>query len=153
MTKRIVSLIVFGAVSALVFAGCQKTPEQRAQWIVDRMVSELNLTEEQQTKLEGMKEEILFQHQKHREMRKEAFDDAMAQMEKDTLDPEELKQLMEKHKQKMDEMSPFIRTKFTELHALLTPEQRVQLVVKMKELHTKFGNSHGFGHRGFRHSW
>lgn len=129
------------ALLALVIAGCcYRTPEQKAEHAIKRMVSALNLDASQTAKLEKMKEEFLAQRPDRQKMREESFRDIREMMLSPQIDQARLNARTEKIRQHTDDMIAFISMKFVALHDMLSPDQRSKLVEEMEKHMKKAGH-------------
>jgi Spy/CpxP family protein refolding chaperone len=127
-------LIGFAAIAALVMTGCHhKTPEQRAERVVQQLVSTLDLNAAQTEKLQKMKAEFLAQRPDMGKARAETLADLREMMLSPQVDEARLNSRREKVQAHADDMIKFLFARFTELHDLLTPEQRSKLVAEMEK--------------------
>ena len=133
--KYLIPIIgLFAVLSALVIAGCyHKTPEERAEYVVQRLASTLKLDTAQTAKLEKMKEDFLAQRPEMEKMRKESMADIKEMMLSPQLDQARLNARMEKVQAHTSDMIRFVTVKFAELHDMLTPEQRGKLVEEIEK--------------------
>ncbi len=120
---------------ALITTGCyyHRTPEERAEHVVKHLVTTLNLDSAQTAKLEKMKEEFLTRRPDIVKMREESFTDIKEMMLSPQLDQTRLNARMEKIQSHTSDLIRFVFAKFTELHDMLTPEQRAKLVAEMEK--------------------
>ena len=122
------------AIAALVMTGCcRSTPEQRAERAVQHLVSRLNLDNLQTEKLQKMKAEFLARRPEMQKMRAESMADLKEMMLSAQVDEARLNSRREKVQAHADDMIRFVFARFTELHDLLTPEQRAKLVAEMEK--------------------
>lgn|SRR5512143_3821031 len=119
----------------LVVAGCcyHRTPEQRAERVVQHMVTNLKLDADQTAKLEKMKEEYLARRPDMVKMREETMKDFRELMLSPQLDQAKLNARREKIQAHADDLIRFVTDKFAEIHDMLTPEQRSRLVEDMEK--------------------
>ena len=120
----------------LIISGCfyhNRTPEQRAEHVVQHLVSTLNLDAAQTAKLEKMKEEFLARRPDMEKEREESLKDLKEMMLSPQIDQARLKARTEKIQAHADDMIRFVSAKFTELHDMLTPEQRSKLIEEMEK--------------------
>jgi len=129
MRKRTIILIVVAALAALVLTACyHRTPEQRADHMVKRMSVELSLNDAQKAQLEKIKNEFLARRAEMPRLREETVKEANELMRSAEIDKARLNALIEKNQTRAIDMISFISDKFTEIHDMLTPEQREKLV-------------------------
>jgi Spy/CpxP family protein refolding chaperone len=122
------------ALLALAVTGCyHKTPEQRAERVVQRLATTLELDAAQREKLEKMKENFLAKRSDMMKMRQETMDDLNEIMLSSQLDQARLNARTEKIQAQTSDLIRFISTEFAELHDMLTPEQRSKLVEEMEK--------------------
>ncbi len=131
----ILIVVLLTALLALIGAGCyqHRTPEERAERVVQHLVTTLNLDTAQKAKLEKMKEEFLARRPDMVKMREESFNDIKEMMLSPQLDQTRLNARMEKIQSHTGDFIRFLFTKFAELHDMLTPEQRTKLVEEMEK--------------------
>jgi periplasmic protein CpxP/Spy len=133
-SKYIILIIVLlTALLSLIVSGCwyHKTPEQKAEHVVQHLVTTLKLDADQTAKLEKIKEEFLARRPDMVKMREESFKDIKQMMLSPQLDQARLSARTEKFQAHADDMIRFVSAKFTELHDMLSPEQRSKLVEEM----------------------
>ncbi len=133
LKKSYVIMIVMSALAALVLTGCYHTPEQRAEYMVKRMSSELALNDTQKAQLEKIKDEFLARRPEMDKMRVETVKEANALMRSAEIDKARLNALVEKSQTGANDMIRFVTAKFTEIHDMLTPEQREKLTKHIEE--------------------
>jgi Spy/CpxP family protein refolding chaperone len=132
--RYVIPLIGLAAIAALVMTGCHHaTPEQRAERVVQHLVSTLNLDNLQTEKLQKMKAEFLAQRPDMGKMRAETMADLKEMMLSPQVDETWLNSRREKVQTHANDMIRFVFARFTELHDLLTPEQRAKLVTEMEK--------------------
>lgn len=133
MKRTIPIFIVLAVLSALVFTGCYRTPEQRAAHFVDRISDELKLDEAQKARLDRIKDEFLAKRLKMVKDRDEVYDEAIGLMKSDAIDRAKLDALTEKTRGRTDDAVKFFFAKFAEFHDMLTPEQRAKVAEHLTE--------------------
>lgn len=136
MTRKciITTAGLFALLVALVTAGCyHRTPEQRAERVVRHLASTLKLDAAQTAKLEKMKEEFLARRPDIQKTRDESFRDMEEMMQSPQIDQARLNARMEKVQAHANDEIRFLFARFTELHDMLTPEQRTLLVAEMEK--------------------
>lgn len=127
-------LVALTALVMLVAAGCyKKTPEQRAEDVVQHIAATLELDAEQTAKLEKIKEEFLARRPDMLTMREETVKEANALMRSPQIDQARLTALLEKDQKIVDDYVRFVAAKFTEIHDMLTPVQRDKLVTAIEK--------------------
>ncbi len=133
-------MITIAALTALVLTGCYRhTPEQRAEYVVKRMSSELGLNDTQKAQLEKIKNEFLARRPEMIKSREETVKEANELMRSTEIDKARLNALVEKNKAEANDMISFVSAKFTEIHDMLTPGQREKLTKDIEE-HMEHGH-------------
>ena len=126
--RRMTLMIMLVAVTALTVSGCHRTPEQRAERIVKHITAELKLDDTQKAHLEKIKDEFLAKRPEMAKLREETVKEANELMRSTEIDKARLNALLERNKAFANDMIGFVAAKFTEIHDMLTPEQREKLV-------------------------
>lgn len=118
--------------------------------MLKRMTKNLQLTPEQQTKMEAIFDSTLPNRQAMR-AQKQAIHTAIKNELKAGADVEKIKGILKQAKNKHEGKLDLMVDKMAQVHALLTPEQRQKLVKKIDKFpmfggkhrkHHRFGNSH-----------
>lgn len=132
-------LVAFMAIGGITFA--QKMKHMRDDgplfMMMEKMSKDLNLTEQQKTEMDKIRDEIKAKMESKRENRKGDMKDFEDAFKQDNLDKQTIKQLMSKHDADREEMKDFFIDEFVKFHALLTPEQRQKAIDKMHEMRDK----------------
>lgn len=129
------------AVAALVATGCgscRPGPEKRADWVVKKISSKLDLTKEQKAKLDAIKVEVLAKFKEERATHRKMGSEAIALVKSDKLDEAAVNRLLDTRETSMKRLRPYIVDKIVEFHAMLTPEQRAKLASLMEEHHARW---------------
>jgi Spy/CpxP family protein refolding chaperone len=133
-------VIVLAALAALVLTACYpRSPEQRAEYVVKRMATELGLSDVQKAQLEKIKDEFLARRAEMPKLRAETVKEANELMRSVEIDKARLNALVTKTQAQANDMISFVTAKFTEIHDMLTPEQREKLVKHIEE-HMQHGH-------------
>lgn len=135
----LILVMILGFTGANCHRWHQKTPEKKAEFIAEKVISKLDLDESQSKVVERIKNEWIA---KHRELKlsgalKEEFL-LLIQMEK--LDEERLNKLSEKMDARRREMHQFTFNKFKEFHAILNKEQKEKLADHLQKMMKRFGH-------------
>lgn len=127
-------MVVMTALLALVVAGCyHRTPEKRAERVVKHLVGTLNLDAAQTEKLEKIKDEFLAKRAGIRNTREESVKEAREMMVSPQIDQTKLNAFIEKRQAQANDLIRFVFAKFTEIHDMLSPEQRNKLAGEMEK--------------------
>ncbi len=135
--KSLIIVIAITALTALVLGGCYRTPEQRAERMVQHMAKKLDLNDGQKVKLEKIKDEFLARRPDMAKQREETVKEANELMKGDTLDQARLTALSERTQSQIGDFIKFVVAKFSEIHDMLTPEQRAKLVAEIETYHKR----------------
>jgi len=135
LKRRMTIAIMLMTVAALMVSGCHRSPEQRAEYMVKHIASELKLDDSQKARMEKIKDEFLARRPEMSKMRDETVKEANELMRSPEIDKARLNALQEKNKAFADDMIGFVVAKFAEIHDMLTPEQRDKLVTLIEKHH------------------
>ena len=136
MKSKKLMIIAMTTIAVLILSGCFRTPEQRAEHMVKHLAAELKLSDSQTAQLEKIKDEFLARRPGLTKMREETIKEANDMMRSAEIDKTRLNALEEKNQTQVNDFMRFVFAKFTEIHDMLTPEQREKLVA-MIESHMK----------------
>ncbi len=117
----IAAVLIF---TIVLLAGCATTMEQRADWIAQRIIAELDLTKDQQNSVRQITIGFFQKLNAQKEDRIRLNDDFAALVKSDAVDQAKLDQLWEKMNGLDRELEDFITQKFTDFHKTLTPAQK-----------------------------
>ena len=121
------------------FVSCQrKTPQQKADYVVKKVSSRLDLNEAQELKLEKIKVKALAIHARNKSTKEEMFGKVKGMILSDKLDEGEVKDLMSQRRQLIDEVVPEVLPDIIDFHASLNAEQKkdvVKFMDKIKKRH------------------
>jgi Spy/CpxP family protein refolding chaperone len=133
MKSNKIIIILLATMTVLVLSSCYRTPEQRADYMVKHLAAELKLDDSQKAKLEKIKDEFLAKRPGMIKMREETIKEANELMRSAEIDKTRLNALAEKNQTQVNDAIQFISAKFTEIHDMLTPEQREKLVAMIEK--------------------
>ncbi|MFH1197570.1 MAG: Spy/CpxP family protein refolding chaperone [bacterium] len=143
LTASVIAVILFSSF------GCSRhrcshfsmdTREKMIEFAMEKISDELQLTEEQQTRLNQIKDEIVTKHKPMQTKMEDAFDFLQSEIKKDRIDETLLKNKMEDIHAGKEEMHSFMLSKFVEFHTLLTKEQKEILAGKLNKFNEYFFN-------------
>jgi uncharacterized membrane protein len=127
------------AAGALFLSGCRgrhcgwnSSPEQKADRIVKKIASELDLRPEQKTKLDKIKADILARKADFSAVHAGFREVALAQIRSASVDQAKLNQGLEDREAKMKELRAFLVGEFVEFHDMLDSTQREKLASKLE---------------------
>ncbi len=139
-TRSIITVAAILVTFSMIAIGCgnrhcfHRSPEKKAQWVVNRIAGKLDMTDSQEKKLEKIKDEVLAKMEKHKTEHQSMHDEALQLVKKEKLTKADLEKLFAQREQRYRELlKPFIIEKMLDFHAILTPEQKNQLAEKMAE--------------------
>ncbi len=140
ISKFTAILMVLGMVAVLT-QGCHHkwmSPEKRANFIVKKLKSELDLTETQSATLDKIKEEVLAKRKELKMTGAFLPKEAVEELRADKLNVDKWNKLGEEREKKMTALRTFFTKKAVEFHAVLTPEQRGKLADLILKFQSKF---------------
>jgi len=136
MKKKAITISLAGILvtGLIMFAGCRQHSHHRgAEFMADYIGEVLDLDDNQKEMLDGIKEEMM---EKAREMHadKAAMKTVLlTQLEKEQMDKEELKTLIDRHRAQMDQVIDLGLDRLVDFHQTLTPEQKAKLIKKLED--------------------
>lgn len=144
------ALSLFLAVAgAVILGGCHSglahwclhgSPEEKADWIEKRVTKDLKLNPDQKAKLALIKKEILAKHKECLEPHERLLNVFLDEAVMDTIDQKKLDRSIDDTHRQMETMRPFLISKFSEFHAMLTPAQRMKFAEKIRKFHLDWKN-------------
>ena len=130
-SKIIIGVTVAALATTLLgFAGCNRyrSPEERITHKMEHIGHHLDLTEQQQGKLDEIKDEILRARSAIHNDHQALFNEVIAQVGSDQLDETATLGLLDRHHALIKQEAPQVIAKVSEFHATLTPEQKSKAV-------------------------
>lgn len=106
-------------------------------FMIGRIIKDLDLTAQQKTEVDKIKEEIKAKMQENRSKRQETAGEFEQMFRGDTFDKQKALELAGKRDAQKEEMKNFMVEQTAKVHALLTPDQRNKAADKMKEMREK----------------
>jgi Spy/CpxP family protein refolding chaperone len=134
--------LVIGALAITACGHRHHGPEQRAEWMMQRMTDYLDLNEDQQAKLRAIKDEFESGMKQYHQKGEQLFDRLAAEIEGPKLDKNLLMEMVETRKQAFDEIAPQVIDKVIDFHASLNAEQKKKLADKMEHFREHFKERH-----------
>lgn len=125
-----ISLIGAGALVALTtISGCShfRSPESRAEWMVDRVSSKLELNETQQAKLKSLSDEMLSTRKEMKLKFGDSREQVAALFEQSVLDQGKAVSIVKSHTKMVDEKAPVMVSAFADFYDSLDVEQQAEV--------------------------
>ena len=121
------------AATVLGFTGCHRfrSPEERIAHKLDHVGYDLDLTDQQQGKLNEVKNEIFRVRRAMGDERQAMLNEVMTQVGSDRIDQTTLLGLLDQYYALLRQAAPQVLAKVSELHATLTPEQKAKAVERL----------------------
>jgi protein CpxP len=141
MKKKAFTITAFIAVAVIlaVLAGCRGhgphhgSPEKRAEFMINRLKAELDLSEQQVALLKDIHDDIRSKMQENRPQREEHYELLKEQILADSLDIDEIKRYMDARQDKHREMRDYVLQQIKRFHDTLTSDQKQKLVSLLEE--------------------
>jgi uncharacterized membrane protein len=132
--KKIGVWIVILVVGLLCVGGCRySSPERVADHVVNDLTAQLELNAVQQQQLQAIKTEALAKMAEMKKARQATRAEVLTELQKDVLDQEKLKKMVNTHKTEMDDLSNIAIARLAQFHSTLSPEQKKKLVEYIKD--------------------
>ena len=126
MATLVVGLICLG--------GCRHpSPERMADRVIGDLAAKLELNAAQQQQLQAIKTEMIAKATEMRKARQPMREEVLAELQKDTLDQEKLRKMVDRRKAAMEEITNLAIARLAQFHGTLSPEQKKKLVEYVKE--------------------
>lgn len=106
-------------------------------FIMEKIVKDLDLTEQQKAEVEKIKDEIKVKMDAKKDSRKDDAEQMEKLFRQDTFDKQKALEMAKKHDADRDEMKSFMIDEMAKFHSILTNEQRQKAADKMKEFREK----------------
>lgn len=104
------------------------TPEARAEFLVSRAKSKLDLNDTQGAKLDAIKAEWLSFHNEMKGTREQDRAWVKTELMKDKIDVDAAAQLIARRRQALDAKIPVFLARLSDFHASLSPDQKKEVV-------------------------
>ena len=91
---------------------------------VDIIAEVLDLDDAQKEKLQGVHSTMKEARQSFRDVRLQTIDEVLRLITSDTLDQNQVQQIVKRHQGLVDTFAPQVTAKIAEFHAVLTPQQK-----------------------------
>lgn len=144
-TLRNLSIIALAGTLLFGVTACFKhSPEEKAEWITDRIASKLELDETQKGKLINLKEEIMKARSELQADRESSFDEVKTMVNSEVISRDSVRALFDQKHQKVGQLADPIIDSLVDFHASLNVEQK-QKVIEFMEKHKERGD-HRWGH-------
>lgn len=128
--KGIIALAVTVVSSLLLFTAC-KGHHPKGAFMLDYFSEALDLTQEQQENLGGIRTELMEQVELMHEDKAEMHEILKTQLASETIDKEVVRQLITDHRAKMDIVIDLAVERLAAFHSDLSSEQREKLIFKL----------------------
>ena len=142
------ALVVFSV--PLTLAGCRSIEINQPQSATEFLTERLELSDEQSKKVLPITEDFFAEREDLRKMRKALNDEILAQMRNDTVDAAKMEAVLNESLEQLQTKLAKFSNSFAEFHAILTPEQRSELVEKLEKRRKHAGKRGRGGHWGRR---
>ncbi|MDA8793895.1 Spy/CpxP family protein refolding chaperone [Bacteriovoracaceae bacterium] len=136
MKKFLTTFFCLGLVG-IIFTGCKKTPEEKADWIIKKVTRKLELNQVQKEKLEDLKVAVLQARERHSSDKQEMFTSVKRMVLAEEISEGEVRSLIDKRQNIIQEEFPQVFPLFQAFHASLNSEQKKRAVELMDKFHSK----------------
>ena len=131
----------------LIISACHTQETEPPERATEFVKAQLDLSDEQTRKFSPIAENMFAEKEDLLEMRKNLSNEFIAQMKSDNADAAKLEAVLNKNIEQLRLKLAKFSTNFAEFHAILTPEQRTELVEEIEE-HLEHADK-----RGRRGNW
>jgi len=137
----IASISAIALVGGLAACGHHHSPEERANYMMEKVTSKLELTSPQVDQLEQLKNELMNARQTMLAERNTAHQEINDLLSQPSLDQNRALELVEERTATINQKAPQVIAAFANFYDSLNPEQQTMLGDKMQE------------HKAHRHHW
>ncbi len=138
MKKGIITIIMIFLVGVILTTiGCRKSSDDRFGYFFDKIANKLDLNEEQSEWLAGFKADLRVEIESIKKDKEEIHKELKKSFIEGDINETLLNDLIENKCISLQEKTPYIIGKVSEIHDNLTTEQRNKLVQIIKEFHDK----------------
>ena len=106
---------------------------------IDEVLDDLKVTDDQRKQIYVSRDKLFDALEEAKPDRKAKMDKVTELFAKDDLDIRDVEALKNEHREKMVKVEEAVSQAIIEVHATLNPEQRKELVAKVKKFHDRFG--------------
>jgi len=126
----LIPALVILLLSTFTLSACNhpQTPEEKANWVVEKITNEIDLQAEQIVKLKDIKNEVLRHVKEHKAKKMEVMDNLIAEIKKPSMDQNFFMALIDQHKANLDQVAPSLIEKVVIFHESLTEQQKLKVV-------------------------
>jgi Spy/CpxP family protein refolding chaperone len=132
---------MLGAMSGCAHSFRHKSPQERADWLVNKISDELKLNDAQLSKLNALKDELLTVRSDYRKKRSDTKMAIGEMLSQPTLDQTRALALIKDRTQEVNAKAPQVVSAFAAFYDSLTPEQQKKLHDEVTE---RMKRHHGY---------
>ncbi|MDD5168598.1 MAG: Spy/CpxP family protein refolding chaperone [Syntrophales bacterium] len=137
--KKVGVWIAFVIVGLMCLGGCRHpSPEKMADRAIDDLTAKLELNAAQQQQLQSVKAELLGKLAEMKKARQSMHEEVLTELQKDVLDQEKLRKMINTRKIEMDNVSNIVISRLAQFHSTLSPEQKKKLVEYIKDKEKRY---------------
>ena len=138
ISKRTIIVITAGTLLIGGVAACKHkmhsaTPEERGEWVVEKVSKKLELNETQKIKLVNLKDELLAVRKTMRSDRDEKRAEVLAMMQQPTLDREKVNNMVQQKINVASTQAPVVIDAMADFYDSLDDAQRAELVEHIED--------------------
>jgi uncharacterized membrane protein len=121
-------------VGLMCLGGCRHhSPEKMADHAIDDLTAKLELNTAQQQYLQVIKTALLGKLAEMKKARQSMHEEVLTELQKDVLDQEKLRKMVNTRKTEMDDVSNIVIARLAQFHSTLSPEQKKKLAEYVKD--------------------
>ncbi len=117
-------------------------PEQRGNWMVEKISSELELTEPQVEKLEAVRDQMMDARKQMHQERKVAREDMLKLLGQSSLDRDQSLAMINQRLDAIRDNAPQLVNALGDFYDILSPEQKQELKERIEEKMARFESRH-----------
>jgi hypothetical protein len=134
---KVIPVLIAISIAGITLVACghrHYSPEERAEWVTERISDHLDLNKAQLAKLNAVTEEFLADQKRFKQGHDELIDQLIAEVKSPALNEGTLLNIVETRKAAVDAMAPRIIARLADFHASLNDEQKEKIVKKLEKI-------------------
>jgi hypothetical protein len=134
---KVIPVLVAITIASITLVACGHrhfSPEERAEWVTERISDHLDLNAAQLAKLNAVTEEYLADQKQFKQGHVELIDQLIAEVKSPALNQDTLLNIIETRKAAFESMAPRVIARLADFHASLNDEQKEKIVKKLEKI-------------------
>jgi Spy/CpxP family protein refolding chaperone len=130
-------LLLCAVLTLGIFTSCNRSPEEKVEYMVKKVEKKLDLTAEQSKQFNAIAQKGLKRFKESKNDRQDFFVKAKELILSENISEAQARELMQKRKDKKEEIINELLPEILDFHQTLSPEQKKKVVKFMDKIHRK----------------